>query len=38
LDLKKTYRRKTAFLTPGWWLMHLAGISLVYLLGHLLWK
>ena len=37
-DLRKNFRRKTAFLTPGWWLIHLIGISLVYTLGNLVWK
>jgi hypothetical protein len=37
-ELRKNFRRKTAFLTTGWWLIHLAGISLVYSLGNLLWK
>jgi hypothetical protein len=23
---------------PGWWAVHLAGIALVYALGHLLWR
>lgn len=36
-DWKKNFRRKTAFLTPGWWLIHLVLISLVYTLGHILW-
>jgi hypothetical protein len=26
------------FLRGGWWLIHVLGISLVYLLGHLLWR
>ena len=38
VDWRKSFRRKTAFLTPGWWLIHLTGITLVYALGHLLWK
>ncbi len=38
LDGKRNFRRKTAFLTPWWWLIHMAGISLVYTLGHFLWK
>jgi hypothetical protein len=37
-DRKRNYRRKIAFLTPGWWLIHAAGIFLVYTLGNLLWK
>ena len=35
---RKNFRRKTAFLTPAWWLIHLVGISFVYALGHILWK
>jgi len=30
--------RKIGFLKPGWWMVHLAGISLVYALGHFLWR
>jgi hypothetical protein len=26
------------FLNPGWWLVHLVGISAVYALGHFLWR
>jgi hypothetical protein len=35
---RKNFRRKTAFLTPVWWFIHLVGISFVYALGHFLWK
>ncbi len=37
MDLRKTIHRKTAFLKPGWWLVHLVGISSVYALGYFLW-
>jgi hypothetical protein len=30
--------RKIAFLTPGWWIIHVIGISAIYALGHLLWR
>ena len=30
--------RKISFLTPGWWIIHLLGISAVYTIGHLLWR
>jgi len=26
------------FLRAGWWLVHLVGIALVYVLGHILWS
>ncbi len=26
------------FLQPGWWIVHLIGISLVYALGNLFWR
>ncbi len=29
---------KIGFLKTGWWIIHFAGISLVYTLGHLLWR
>lgn len=38
VDLRKTIHRKTSFLKPLWWLIHLTGISVVYTLGHILWK
>jgi hypothetical protein len=37
MELDKIWR-KIAFLTPGWWLVHCAGIAAVYALGHLLWR
>ena len=30
--------RPFRFLNPGWWLVHLVGISVVYALGHFLWR
>jgi hypothetical protein len=30
--------RKIGFLSPGWWIIHLLGITAVYTLGHLLWR
>lgn len=32
------FSQAISFLKPGWWLIHLAGITLVYILGHLLWR
>jgi len=29
---------KVSFLKPGWWIVHIIGISLVYILGNLLWR
>ncbi len=29
---------KIGFLTVGWWIIHLVGISIVYSLGHILWR
>lgn len=34
---KQGFSLKISFLRPGWWLVHLAGISAVYALGHFLW-
>ena len=30
--------RKISFLRPLWWLIHLIGISVIYTIGHLLWR
>jgi hypothetical protein len=32
------FNRKIGLLTPGWWLIHFAGISVIYALGHFLWR
>ncbi len=37
VDLKGL-SRKIGLLSPGWWVVHFAGISLVYALGHFLWR
>jgi len=37
-DFSKKISQKIGFLKPGWWIVHLAGITLVYALGHLLWR
>lgn len=29
---------KIGFLRAGWWIVHLLGISIVYTLGHILWR
>jgi hypothetical protein len=34
----KKMNQKIGFLKPGWWIVHLAGITLAYSLGHLLWR
>jgi hypothetical protein len=36
-DMEKTFWRKIRFLTTGWWIIHLAGVGVVYALGHFLW-
>jgi hypothetical protein len=35
---KEPFSKKIGFLRPGWWIVHLIGISAVYTLGNLLWK
>jgi hypothetical protein len=35
---QETLSKKIGFLRTGWWLIHLIGITLVYILGHLLGK
>jgi hypothetical protein len=37
-DWRKKLNRKIGFLKPGWWIVHLIGISTVYTLGKILWK
>ena len=37
-DFIKKINRKIGFLKPGWWIVHLAAISIVYALGHFLWR
>jgi len=32
---KETLKAKIGFLRNGWWIIHVAGITLVYVLGHL---
>jgi hypothetical protein len=34
----KKVNQKIGFLRPGWWIVHLVGISIVYALGHFLWR
>lgn len=35
---KGSFSRKISFLRPGWWIIHLVGITIVYTLGHILWR
>jgi hypothetical protein len=35
---KESFSKKIGFLRPGWWIVHLIGISVVYTMGHVLWK
>lgn len=35
---KESFSRMISFLRTGWWIIHAAGIALVYTLGHLLWR
>jgi len=37
MDLNNLWE-KVSFLKPGWWIVHIIGISLVYILGNLLWR
>lgn len=30
--------QRIGFLRPGWWIVHIIGITVVYTLGHLLWR
>jgi hypothetical protein len=34
----KRLNKKIGFLKPGWWIVHFVGISIVYALGHFLWR
>jgi hypothetical protein len=34
----KGLNKKIGFLRPAWWIVHLVGISIVYALGHFLWR
>ncbi len=36
--IKESFSRKIGFLRAGWWIIHLAGITIVYTLGHFLWR
>lgn len=35
---RERFFKKTGFLSAGWWIIHLVGISVVYTLGHYLWR
>lgn len=35
---RSAFSRKIGFLQPGWWTVHVIGISVVYILGHFLWR
>lgn len=35
---KESLATKIRFLRPGWWVVHVIGISLTYFLGHILWR
>jgi hypothetical protein len=35
---KEGFSRKIGFLKPGWWIVHAAGITVVYILGTILWR
>jgi hypothetical protein len=35
---KEGLSKKISFLRPGWWAVHLVGITVVYVLGHVLWR
>jgi hypothetical protein len=35
---KDSFSSKISFLRPGWWIIHLMGITVIYTLGHILWR
>lgn len=35
---RETFSRIISFLRPGWWIVHVVGIALIYAIGHLLWR
>jgi hypothetical protein len=35
---KESFSRKIGFLRPGWWIIHLMLITVIYTLGHILWR
>jgi len=35
---KESFSKKIGFLRAGWWIVHLLGITVVYMLGHFLWR
>ena len=35
---KEKFSRRISFLRTGWWIIHLLGITIVYSLGHILWR
>lgn len=35
---RESFSKKISFLRPGWWMVHMAAISAVYILGHFLWR
>lgn len=37
MNIETLYSR-IRFLKAGWWIIHLIGISAVYVLGHILWR
>jgi hypothetical protein len=34
----ESFSRKIGFLRPLWWLIHLIGVSVIYIIGNLLWR
>jgi len=34
---KESFYSRIGFLRPGWWMVHLLGITALYALGNLLW-
>jgi hypothetical protein len=35
---KESFYNKIRFLRTGWWIIHLIGISIFYVLGHIIWR
>ena len=34
----ESFYNKIRFLRAGWWIIHLIGISVLYILGHIVWR
>jgi len=34
----ESFSKKIGFLRAGWWIIHLSGISVIYAIGHIIWR